>query len=103
MRVFRLATAALLCMAGAAFIAGEADVSYLVVASSPFLLVFGASSVWLLWKRATAPKWTGSPSLNATMPTHDEVDCPPEKTSSEAIVSNKQAIVRDDDRAGGTP
>jgi len=74
----------------------ESNVTYLIVAASPFLFVFSITALWLLWKRATAPKWNGMASLDATTTTGLELDCSSDKVSSNAILSKTSAVVSPD-------
>ena len=94
MKVFVWAAAAILMMAGSAFIDGESDLIYLLLMASPFLFFGGITSIWMVWTWATAPKWNGSASLGERAIEPLQAECPPEKISSDAIVANKERVKR---------
>jgi hypothetical protein len=56
---FLWAISSVIVFLGAWALTNENDLTYLLLATSPFLTAFFAASVWMVWKWATAPDWSG--------------------------------------------
>jgi hypothetical protein len=80
MAIFRWAATILCVLAASALMTGEADFTYMLIGASPFLFFLGASALWMLWKWATAPKWTRILDKDETSGTLD-VGCPSKRPS----------------------
>jgi hypothetical protein len=83
----------LLMMAASMLLTGEPDLTYVLLMASPFLLLLGVTSAWLVWKRLTAPKWDGAASLIERASTLVETECPPDQGAAEAIIGDRAAIL----------
>jgi hypothetical protein len=97
-RLLLWAVAMLIAFTGAALLTGERDSGYVLLAASPFLLCLSAASLWMVWKRATAPKWDVTASPAAKAADHLGAECQPDQVPSDAIVANKADL-----RAAGGP
>jgi hypothetical protein len=50
-------------LTGSALMTGERDLTYVLLAASPFILCLSATALWMVWRWATTPKWDGTALL----------------------------------------
>jgi hypothetical protein len=95
-RVLLWAASSLIVLTGSVLLTGERDLTYVLLAASPFLLCLSVTALWMVWRRLTAPKWDGTALLSEEATDYFEAGRQPDKVPSEGIVADGAAIEKRD-------